>query len=62
MGLFWGEFAGPVFGAERAVIEAGFILVAIYLAVGAERAGVEPIAIAVEAIFGEIFVPGDFVA
>ena len=46
----------PRGAAEWAVIVSGFILVAGELAVFAERGRMEVIAVAVEAVFGEIFV------
>ena len=52
----------PLRVAEGAVIETGSVLVAVDLAVLAERAGVEPVTVAVEASFCEVFVPFDFVS
>lgn len=49
-------FVAPGGAAEWAVIGAGVVLVAGELAVFTERSVVEVIAVAVEAVFGEIFV------
>ena len=43
------------------MIDAGFVLVAGKLAVFAEGNDVEPVAVGIEVIFGEIFVPFDFI-
>lgn len=56
-----GLFVAPSGAAERAVIGAGVILVAGELAVFTEGGEVEVIAVAVEAIFGEILVVFDAV-
>ena len=56
-----GLFVAPSGAAERAVIGAGVILVAGELAVFTERGVVEVIAVAIEAVFGEIFVVFDVV-
>lgn len=56
----FGWNAGFPFGAtERAVIKAGLVLITGELAIFAERDDVEPVAISVEMIFGEVFVPFD---
>ncbi len=52
-------FVAPGGAAEWAVVGASVILVAGELAVFAERSVVEVIAVAVEAVFGEIFVVFD---
>ena len=54
-------FVAPGGAAEWAVIGAGVILVTGKLAVFAERSKVEVIAVAVEAVFGEILVVFDAV-
>lgn len=43
--------------AKRAMIFAGVILIAGELAIGAERYGMEPVAVSINVIFGDIFVP-----
>jgi hypothetical protein len=43
------------------MVEAGFILVAGELAVFTERNKVEPVAIGIEVVLGEIFVPIDVI-
>jgi hypothetical protein len=58
----FGRDGGFPFGAaEWAVIEAGFVLVAGELAVFTERNDVEPVTVGVKVVFGEIFVPFDFI-
>ena len=61
MWLLWQVFAGPFFGAERAVVGAVRILIAGNLAVGTEGISVKPVTVAVKAILGKIFVPVDMV-
>ena len=59
----FGRDGGFPFGAtHRAMINAGFILVAGELAVFAERNDVEPVAVSVEVIFGEIFIPFNLIS
>ena len=56
-----GLFVAPGGTAERAVIGAGVVLVAGELAVFAEGSEVEVVAVAIEAVFGEILVVFDAV-
>ena len=55
--IFGRDTGGPGKAAERAVIGAGFVLIAGELAVFTERNDVEPVAVSVEVVFGEIFIP-----
>ena len=48
--------------AEGAVIEESGVLITGKVAVFAERGKMKPIAVAVEVIFGKIFVPFDFIS
>ena len=57
--VFGGEGGRPCGAAERAVVEAGVVLIAGEIAILTERGNVEPVAVGVEMILGEIFVPFD---
>jgi hypothetical protein len=59
--VFRGEGGWPFGATESAMIEAGVILIAGEVAVFAERGDVEPVAVSIEVILGEVLVPFDAV-
>ena len=57
--VFGGEGGRPCGATESTVVEAGVVLITGEVAILTERGDVEPVAVGVEVILGEIFVPFD---